>query len=64
MIKIAILDDYANVALQSADWSVSRQGRNHCLRSPSLRGRSGLVLRPFDVLCTVRERMSLAAHPV
>jgi phosphoglycerate dehydrogenase-like enzyme len=60
MLKIAILDDYARVALNSADWS-SLQGKAEITvfdRHLS-EDEAASVLRPFDVLCTVRERMSL-----
>jgi phosphoglycerate dehydrogenase-like enzyme len=60
MIKIAILDDYAKVALQVADWS-ALDGKaeitvfdRHLTEDEAAR-----ALKPFDVLCTVRERMSL-----
>jgi len=60
MFKIAILDDYANVALRSADWSVL-QGRAQLTvfdRHLS-EDEAASLLQPFDVLCTIRERMSL-----
>jgi phosphoglycerate dehydrogenase-like enzyme len=60
MLKIAILDDYAKVALQSADWSVL-QGKAEVIvfdRHLS-EDEAASALRPFDVLCTVRERMNL-----
>ncbi len=60
MLKTAILDDYARVALESADWS-SLEGKaeirvfdTHLSESEAAR-----LLQPFDVLCTVRERMNL-----
>lgn len=60
MPKIAILDDYANVALQSADWSVLRDRATITVFDRHLsEDEAALVLQPFDVLCTVRERMSL-----
>ena len=60
MLKLAILDDYAKIALQSADWSVL-QGRAQITvfdRHLS-EDEAASVLQPFDVLCTIRERMSL-----
>ena len=60
MLKIAILDDYANVALQSADWS-ALEGKAEITvfdRHLSQEEAASLLL-PFDVLCTVRERMSM-----
>jgi phosphoglycerate dehydrogenase-like enzyme len=57
--KVAILDDYPRVALQVADWS-SVQNRSeitvfdHHLSEDE----AADALRPFDVLCTLRERMA------
>src|ERR1700719_1518829 len=60
MLKIAILDDYAKVALHSADWSVL-QGKAEISVFDRLLSEDEAVslLQPFDVFCTVRERMSL-----
>ncbi|MCL4861268.1 MAG: D-2-hydroxyacid dehydrogenase family protein [Caldilineaceae bacterium] len=60
MLKIAILDDYAQVALQSADWSVLDGKAEITVFDRHLsEDEAAVALRPFDVLCTVRERMSL-----
>src|SRR3984957_20875676 len=60
MLKIAILDDYAKVALKSADWSVLRGKAEIAVFDRHLsEDEAASVLKPFDVLCTVRERMSL-----
>src|ERR1700687_592114 len=60
MLKIAILDDYARVALQSADWSVLRGNAEITVFDRHLsEDEAASLLQPFDVLCTVRERMSL-----
>ena len=60
MLKIAILDDYARVALTSADWSVLRGKAEITVFDRHLsEDEAAAALRPFDVLCTVRERMSL-----
>src|SRR5258707_12685262 len=59
--KIAVLDDYQNVALESADWSVLRDRaditvfRNHVADPDALIER----LLPFDVVCVMRERTPL-----
>ncbi|HTY34781.1 D-2-hydroxyacid dehydrogenase family protein [Mycobacterium sp.] len=60
MPKVAILDDYAGVALDLADWSpvhtrseVTVFGR-HLSEAEAVQ-----ALRPFDVICTMRERMAL-----
>jgi phosphoglycerate dehydrogenase-like enzyme len=60
MLKIAILDDYANIALQSANWSVLQGKAEISVFDRHLpEDEAASVLQPFDVLCTVRERMSL-----
>jgi phosphoglycerate dehydrogenase-like enzyme len=60
MLKIAILDDYANVALQSADWSVLQGKAELTVFDRHLsEDEAASLLQPFDVLCTVRERMSM-----
>src|SRR6516165_12535820 len=60
MLKIAILDDYAKIALQSADWSVLEGKAQITVFERHLsEDEAASALQPFDVLCTVRERMSL-----
>ena len=60
MIKIAILDDYAKVALKSADWSVLNGKAEITVFDRHLsQQEAASALQPFDVLVTVRERMSL-----
>ena len=60
MIKIAILDDYAKVALKSADWSVLKGRAEITVFDRHLsQDEAASALQPFDVLCTVRERMGL-----
>jgi phosphoglycerate dehydrogenase-like enzyme len=60
MIKIAILDDYAKVALQYADWSaLDGKAEIKVFEQHLTEDEAAVALRPFDVLCTVRERMSL-----
>jgi phosphoglycerate dehydrogenase-like enzyme len=64
--KIAVLDDYQNVAMESADWSVLH-GRaditvfeNHLADSEALIER----LLPFDVVCVMRERSPLPRNVI
>jgi phosphoglycerate dehydrogenase-like enzyme len=61
MIKIALLDDYQNVALKMADWS-PLQGRSEIIvfHEP-LTGPDRIVevLKPFHVIGVVRERTPL-----
>ncbi len=60
MIKVAILDDYAKVALQFADWSVLDGKAELIVFDRHLtKEEAAVALQPFDVLCTIRERMSL-----
>src|SRR5258708_35649356 len=60
MLKIAILDDYAKVALQSADWSLLWGKAEITVFDRHLaENEAASLLQPFDVLCTIRERMSL-----
>ncbi len=60
MLKIAILDDYAKVALQSAEWSALQGKAEITVFDRHLsEDEAATVLLPFDILCTVRERMSL-----
>ncbi len=60
MLKVAILDDYARVALSVADWT-PLVGRTEIVVFDRHLGadEAAEVLAPFDVLCTMRERMSL-----
>src|ERR1700731_1177836 len=60
MLRIALLDDYANVALKSADWSVLKGKAEITVFDRHLsEDEAASLLKPFDVLCTIRERMSL-----
>jgi phosphoglycerate dehydrogenase-like enzyme len=60
MVKVAILDDYANVALKCADWSVLEGKAQLTVFDRHLSEEEAVsVLQPFDVLCTIRERMNL-----
>jgi len=60
MIKIAILDDYVNIALRSADWSLLKGRAEIIVFDRHLsQDEAASALQSFDVLCTVRERMSL-----
>jgi phosphoglycerate dehydrogenase-like enzyme len=60
MLKIAILDDYARVALESADWAVLPSDAEITVFDRHLsEEEAGTLLQPFDVLCTIRERMAL-----
>ncbi|NDH64644.1 MAG: D-2-hydroxyacid dehydrogenase family protein, partial [Alphaproteobacteria bacterium] len=60
MLKVAILDDYARVALDVADWSPLDGIAELTVFDRHLsEDEAATLLQPFDVLCTVRERMAL-----
>jgi phosphoglycerate dehydrogenase-like enzyme len=60
MPKVAILDDYAGVALEVADWTrVQEKAEVTVFERHLSEDEAAEALRPFDVLCTVRERMAL-----
>lgn len=59
MSKVAILDDYAGVALQVADWSpVQNRAEVTVFARHLAEDEAADALRPFDVVCTLRERMA------
>jgi phosphoglycerate dehydrogenase-like enzyme len=60
-MKVAILDDYQNVALQIADWSAVRRHAEITVFNDHVADPSAVVerLRPFDVVCVMRERTPL-----
>src|SRR5580698_8584680 len=59
--KIAVLDDYQGVALESADWSVLRDRAEITVFQDHLADPDAVIerLRPFDVVCVMRERTPL-----
>src|SRR5262245_28051207 len=60
MLKVAILDDYARGALDVADWSPLAGIAEITVFDRHLaEDEAATLLQPFDVLCTVRERMAL-----
>jgi phosphoglycerate dehydrogenase-like enzyme len=60
--KIAVLDDYQNVALESADWWVLRDRADIAVFQDRLARADALIERllPFDVVCVMRERTPLS----
>src|SRR5246127_5821832 len=60
-MKVAILDDYQNVALRLADWSAVRRHAEIVVFNDHLVEPSAVIerLRPFDVVCVMRERTPL-----
>ena len=61
MVKIAILDDYQNVALKMADWSALSGRAEITVFNDHVADPSALVERllPFEVVCVMRERTPL-----
>jgi phosphoglycerate dehydrogenase-like enzyme len=58
---IAVLDDYQDVALESADWSVLRDRADITVFQNHLADPDAVIERllPFDVVCVMRERTAL-----
>ena len=63
---IAVLDDYQNVAVESADWSVLRDRADISVFQDHLADPDALVkrLQPFDVVCVMRERSPLPRNVI
>src|SRR5271154_6367830 len=60
MPQVAILDDYVGVALDLADWSpVQARAEITVFDRHLSEAEAADALAPFDVLCTLRERMAL-----
>ena len=64
--KIAVLDDYQNVALQSANWSVLSGRADIAVFHNHLADPDAVIERllPFDVVCVMRERTPLPRNVV
>src|SRR5258706_4971540 len=64
--KIAILDDYQNVALESADWSALRDRADMAVFQDHLADPDAVIERllPFDVVCVMRERTTLPRNVI
>jgi phosphoglycerate dehydrogenase-like enzyme len=56
--RIAVLDDYQNVALSLADWSVLDEWATVTVFSDHLADSDAVIerLQPFDIVCVMRER--------
>ena len=61
-IKVAVLDDYQNVALSVADWSPLKNLADVTVFSDHVADIGSLIqrLQPFDVVCVMRERTPLS----
>src|SRR5260370_35328323 len=64
--KIAVLDDYQNVALESADWQVLRERATMAVFQDPLADSDAVIewLLPFDVVCVMRERSPLPRYVI
>jgi phosphoglycerate dehydrogenase-like enzyme len=62
MLKVAILDDYQNVSLTMADWSGVAKWAEITVFTDNVTETEAVVerLRPFDVICVMRERTPLS----
>jgi len=57
-MKLAVLDDYQRVALKSADWSSLKGVQVKVFDAPfASLDETARKLKPFDILCLMRERM-------
>src|SRR6266404_7303000 len=61
VVKIAILDDYQNVALRIADWSAVAKKADITVFNDHIGQTDALIERllPFDAICVMRERTPL-----
>src|SRR5260370_34926438 len=64
--RIAVLDDYQHVALESADWSVLRDRADIAVFQNHLADPEAVIERllPFDVVCARRERTPLPRNVI
>jgi D-3-phosphoglycerate dehydrogenase len=65
-VKCAILDDYQNVALASADWSTLEPGVALTVFNERLDGEEAVVaaLAGFEIVCLMRERTAFTARVI
>jgi phosphoglycerate dehydrogenase-like enzyme len=64
LVKVAVLDDYASLAAQMADWSVLEGHAAVSMFSDHLSDADAVVkrLEPFDVVCIMRERTQMSGE--
>jgi phosphoglycerate dehydrogenase-like enzyme len=64
--KIAVLDDYQNAALESADWSMLRDRADIAVFQDHLADPDAVIERllPFDIVCVMRERTPLPRNVI
>jgi phosphoglycerate dehydrogenase-like enzyme len=59
-MRIAVLDDYQNIALQLADWSAIAARTEITVFNRHLSEEDAVeALKPFDIICLLRERMAM-----
>jgi hypothetical protein len=60
-MRVAVLDDYQNVALRLADWSAVRRHAEITVFNDHLADTAAVVarLRPFEVVCVMRDARRL-----
>ena len=65
-IKVAVLDDYQNVAQSVADWSPLKDLADVTVFNDHVADTGSLVqrLQPFDVVCVMRERTPLSREVI
>ncbi|CAE6705344.1 Hydroxypyruvate reductase [Paraburkholderia nemoris] len=65
-IKVAVLDDYQNVALSVADWSPLKDLADVTVFNDHVADIGSLIrrLQPFDVVCVMRERTPLSREVI
>jgi phosphoglycerate dehydrogenase-like enzyme len=63
-LRIAVLDDYQNVALSLADWSVLDARASVTVFNDHLADSDAVVerLQPFDIVCVMRERTPMTRN--
>ncbi|MEJ0023697.1 MAG: D-2-hydroxyacid dehydrogenase family protein [Alphaproteobacteria bacterium] len=62
MLQVALLDDYARIAMDSADWSpLAGKAELSVFDVYLSEDEAAVALAPFDVICTIRERMPITA---
>src|ERR1700688_821621 len=64
--KIAVVDDYQNAAIESADWSVLGHRADIAVFQNHLADPDAVIERllPFDVVCVMRERTPLPRNVI
>jgi phosphoglycerate dehydrogenase-like enzyme len=59
MLKLALIDDYAHVAMECADWSrLDGKAEITVFHEHLKEDEAAAALVPYDAICTVRERMA------